>query len=182
VRASATALAALLTAALLLVSVASAGRRSNSVVVARGHSLHGVPWRIRMKEEPPYMKGTPRSATLEFTIGKPDEYSEAGYFSGFSLPVPRSPVFSAIPGSEFDSYPEGDVSGYAARRVAKLVAKMSDGSRLVIEIQTAPTRLTERFHWLGGLRFFDQFYSASIEPIEILAYGHGGRLLERSPA
>ncbi len=135
-----------------------------------------------MKEEPPYRKGTPRSVVLEFSIGKPGEYSEGGYFAGFPLPVPRSLVFSAIPGSEFDSYPEGDVSGFAARRVVELVAKMSDGSRLVIETQTAPPRLAERFPWLRGLRFFDQFYPANIEPVEILAYGRSGRLLERSPA
>jgi hypothetical protein len=135
-----------------------------------------------MKEELPYRKGVTRSASLQFSIGEPGETSGAGYFAGFPLPVPRRIVFSASLGNEIDAYPEGDVSGFAARRVAKLVAKMSDGSRLVIETQTAPIRLTERFHWLGGLRFFDQFYPANIEPLTISAYGRSGRLLKRSPA
>jgi hypothetical protein len=58
---------------------------------------------------------------------------------------------------------------------------MNDGSSLEIETQKAPAGLRERFPWLRGLVFFDQFYPADVEPESISAYGRDGRLLSRQP-
>ena len=151
-------------------------------VVARGKSLYGVPWRIRMGEEPSYGKGLPRYASLYFSLGRPGEENEAGLYSSFPLPISRAFVFHATSGSDIDSFPESDSWGFASRRAAKLVAKMSEGPPLTFETQLAPTALSNRFHWLRGVRFFDQYYPAGIEPTEISAYDRAGRLLDRQPA
>lgn len=148
-------------------------------VVARGKSLYGVPWRIRMGEEPSFGEGLPRYANLYFSLGRPSEKNEAGLFSSFPLPIPRAFTFNATSGSDIDSFPESDSCGFASRRAAKLVATMSEGPPLTFETQLAPTALSKRFHWLRGVRFFDQFYSAGIEPTEISAYDRTGRLLDR---
>jgi hypothetical protein len=63
-----------------------------------------------------------------------------------------------------------------------LVATMSEGPPLTFETQLAPAALRKRFHWLRGVRFFDQFYPAGIEPTEISAYDRAGQLLDRQPA
>jgi hypothetical protein len=171
--------------ALLLPAVATADGPRTPFVVAHGKSLYGVAWRIRMGEET-HRLVTPegrlgpkiREATLWFSIGDPPE-SGAGYFSSFSLPIPRGFVFHANQGSDVDDFPESDTSGFANRRVAKLVATMSDGSSLTFETQVPPKRLSNRHHWLRRLRFFDQFYPADIEPTSISAYDRAGELLER---
>jgi hypothetical protein len=150
-------------------------------VVARGKSLYGVPWRIRMGEEPSHGKGLPRYANLIFSIGSPSERNE-GYGSSFPLPIPRAFTLHANSGSDIDAFPESDTSGFAGCRVVKLVATMSEGSPLTFETQLPPTALSNRFHWLRRIRFFDQFYPAGIEPTEISAYDRAGRLLDRRPA
>ena len=172
---------ALLALTLIGPALAAADGPRTPFVVARGKSLYGVPWRIKMGEEPSYGKGLPRYANLIFSIGTPNERNE-GYGSSFPLPVPRAFTFSANSGSEVDAFPEADTSGFASRRVVKLVATMSDGPPLTFETQLAPTALSNRFHWLRRVRFFDQFYPAEIEPTEISAYDRAGRLLDRQPA
>lgn len=134
-----------------------------------------------MGEEPSAGRNLPRYAILFFSIGKPDEYNESGYFSGLPLPIPKAFVFHANSGSEIDSFPESDTSGFANRRAVKLVATMSEGPPLTFETSLPPIGLCNRFHWLRRLRFFDQFYPAGIEPTEISAYDRAGRLLERQP-
>ena len=170
---------------MVLPAAASGDGPRTPFVVAHGKSLYGVAWRIRMGEETTSSlkpDGTPgpkvNSATLWFSIGNPAE-SEAGYFSSFPLPLPRAFVFHATEGSEIDDFPESDTSGFANRRVAKLVATMSDGSTLAIETQLPPQRLSDRHHWLRRVRLFDQFYSADIEPLAMTAYGRDGRMLSR---
>jgi hypothetical protein len=173
---------------LALAAAAIADGPRTPFVVAHGKSLYGVQWRVRMGEEASRLIGPDgepgrraRQATLWFSIGDPSE-SEAGYFSSFPLPVPRSFVFHANKGSEVDEFPESDASGYANRRVAKLVASMSDGTSLTFATQLPPKRLSDRRHWLRRLRFFDQFYPAEVEPVSIAAYDRAGNLLERQPA
>lgn len=151
-------------------------------MVAKGKSLYGVPWRIRMGEEPSYGKGLPRYANLYFSLGRPNERNEAGLYSSFPLPISHAFVFDATSGSDIDAFPESDICGFASRRAAKLVATMSEGPPLTFETELAPTALSKRFHWLRGVRFFDQFYAAEIEPTEISAYDRAGRLLDRQPA
>ncbi len=151
-------------------------------VVAKGKSLYGVPWRIRMGEEPSYGRGLPRYANLYFSLGRPSEKNEAGLYSSFPLPLSPAFVFHATSGSDIDSFPESDSCGFASRRAVKLIATMSDGTSLTFETQLAPTALSNRFHWLRRVRFFDQFYPAGVEPTEISAYDRGGRLLDRQPA
>jgi hypothetical protein len=171
--------------ALLLPATTTADGPRTPFVVAHGKSLYGVPWRIRMGEEAhrlPPSAGNPgrevRTATLWFSIGDPSE-NESGYFSSFPIPILRSFVFHANRGSGVDDFPESDTSGYANRRVERLVATMSDGSSLTFETQVPPERLSDRHHWLRRLRFFDQFYPADIEPTSIAAYDRAGDLLER---
>lgn len=173
--------------ALVLPAAASADGPHTPFVVARGKSLYGEPWRIRMGEETGRLVkpdgtygGKIQWATLWFSIGNPAQ-NEAGYFSSFPLPIPRTFVFHGIKGGDFDEFPESDTSGMANRRVAKLVATMSDSTTLEFETQLPPKRLSDRHHWLRRVRFFDQFYPAGIEPTSIAAYDRAGKLLERQP-
>lgn len=171
------ALAALASLALLLAVPAGKARADGPrtpFVVARGTSLYGLPWRIRMGIEPS------RQVILRFTIG--DDECGCGYFSSFPLPVPAAFTFQANSGSGIDAFPEADTSGYAGFRVKRLVATMSDGSALEVDTQVAPPGLRKRFPWLRGLRFFDLFYPQEVEPTAISAYGRDGHLLERQPA
>jgi hypothetical protein len=149
-------------------------------LVAHGTSPNGAPWEIRA-EESAASRTSPRGALLQFSTGDPEESNGLGYFSSFGLPIPRGFAFHANSGSGLYPELEGDVSGFAAAR-ARLVAKMSDGSRIEIETQRAPEGLRKRFPWLRGLAFFDQFYPAAIEPVAITAYGRDGHLLSRQPA
>jgi hypothetical protein len=181
-RASVAGAGALLALALLGSGVAAADGPHTPYVVARGKSLYGLPWRIKMGEEPSYGKGLPRYANLYFSLGKPAERNEAGSYSSFPLPLPHAFVFHASSGSDIDQFPESNTSGYASRRASKLVATMSEGPPLTLETQLAPAALCKRFHWLRSVRFFDQYYPAEIEPTEISAYDRAGRLLDRQPA
>lgn len=135
-----------------------------------------------MGEEPSSGKGLQRYVTLYFSLGRPGENNEAGVYSSFPLLIFRTFVLHTTSGSQIDSFPEADTSGYASRRAVKLVATMSEGPPLVFETQLAPAALRKRFHWLRSVRFFDQFYPAGIEPTEISAYDRAGRLLDRQPA
>jgi hypothetical protein len=173
--------AALLLVALLAPAAARATGPTPWQVVARGESLYGVPWRIEAREEPSSGKGLPRSITIWFSIGRADESGEAGYFSSSPLPLPRAFFLAANSGSDVDSFPEADTSGYASRRAAGLVAVMSDGSRLPIPTAVAPAGLRRHFPWLRGLQFFDLYYAADVEPVKIVAYGRGGRAIARQP-
>jgi hypothetical protein len=149
-------------------------------VVAHGTSPNGAPWRIKADEQP-VTAYSPRSAEFEFISGDPDERNGLGYSSGMSLPIPPAFIFHANSGDGVFPELEGDVSGFARPRAARLVAKMSDGSSIEIETQRPPAKLRQRFPWLRGLAFFDQFHPADIEPIAIVAYGRDGRLLSRQP-
>lgn len=181
-RAGIAATGVLLALALFGSGTATADGPRTPYVVAKGKSLYGVPWRIRMGEEPAYGKGLPRYANLYFSLGRPGERNEAGSFSSFPLPIPRAFTVHATSGSEIDSFPESDTSGFANRRAVRLVATMNEGPPLTFETQLAPTSLSNRFHWLRRVRFFDQFYPAGIKPTEISAYDRAGRLLDRQPA
>ncbi len=182
VRASVTATGTLIALLLFGPGTATADGPRTPYVVAKGKSLYGLPWRIRMGEEPAYGNGLPRYANLYFSLGKRGESNEAGSFSSFPLPIPRTFTFHATSGSDIDSFPESDTSGFANRRAVKLVATMSEGPPLTFETQLAPTSLSNRFRWLRRVRFFDQFYPAGIELTEISAYTRAGRLLDRQPA
>lgn len=148
-------------------------------VVAHGTSPNGAPWRIKADEQP--ATTSPRSAIFEFVAGDPNESNDFGYFSGMSLPIPHAFVFHANSGDGVYPESEGDVSGFATPRAARLVAKMSDGSAIDIETKQPPAKLRQRFPWLRGLVFFDQFYPADIEPLAITAYGRDGHVLSRQP-
>lgn len=176
-------LAALLALATALggAAPAAADGPSTPFLVAHGTSPHGMPWRIRMGEER-FGGPQPVQATLWFSLGRPGECEECGYFSTFPLPVPRSYAFHFVPGSDLGTHSEADVSGTAGTRVARLVATMSDGSALEIETQLAPSALRDRFRWLRRLRFFDAFFPEGSEPVAISAYGRDGHLLDRQPA
>lgn len=95
------------------------------------------------------------------------------------LPLPRQPFFRAISGSEFDSYPERDLSGMTSREVAKLSVKMNNGEILVIPPSRAPRRLRGDLPWLNQLRFFDKFFPTGERPIAIVAFDQEGRILAR---
>jgi hypothetical protein len=148
------------------------------VVVARGHSLYGVPWRIKASLSPPEVPG-PRGVVVHFSISSPGVYGGVGYFTGLSLPLPSAFDFTANGGSEIDRYPESDLSGITRRRVANLVVKMSEGESLTIHPALAPPRLRKRFDWLRGLRFFDTFFPAGQEPQLVTAFDRGGKMLAR---
>ncbi len=147
-------------------------------VIAHGTSPNGASWRIKAGENPASAYG-PRSVEFEFSSGNPDESNGFGYSSGLGLPIPPAFVFHATSGDGVYPELEGDVSGISRPRAVRLVAKMSDGSRIEIETQRPPAKLRRRFPWLRGLVFFDQFYPANVEPLAITAYGRDGRLLSR---
>jgi hypothetical protein len=169
--------AALFCAAGLLVPVVASACPCSEFcgpVVAHGKSLYRIPWRIRAipegtKEEP--------QASIGFSIGRCGEYSDAGYFVGFPLPVPSAFVFSADTGVGVDAFPEGDLSGITKRRVTKLVVAMSEGEPLTIHPELAPRRLWKRLGWLRGLRFYDQFFQAGPVPREVTAFDRSGHVL-----
>ena len=149
-------------------------------VVARGTSPNGAPWRIKADQQPATAY-SPRFVEFEFIAGDPDERNGFGYSMGMSLPIPPAFVFHASSGDGVYPEKEGDVSGIARPRATRLVAKMSDGNAIEIATQRPPERLRQRFPWLRGLVFFDQFYPADIEPLAITAYGRDGHLLFRQP-
>lgn len=144
-------------------------------VVARGESLYGVPWQIEASH--------PRTDSLgrrgvEFLFDtQPPAASGSGYFKGMGLPIPKRFIFSAIPGSELDPYPEADISGVTGSRVASLRVTMSSGEELLIEPQQASPRLRARFPWLRRLRFFDQFFAAGPRPLRMTALDGQGNVL-----
>jgi len=111
-----------------------------------------------------------------FSVG---EGEGGGYFTSLPRPVPRAFVLTASGGSGLDEFPEADLSGIAAGRVARLEVKMADGQVLETEPARAPDRFRGRFPWLRGLRFYDVFFPDSQEPAEITALDRHGRVLER---
>lgn len=149
-------------------------------VVAHGTSPNGAPWQIKADQRPATTY-SPRSVEFEFVSGDPDERNGFGYSSSMSLPIPPAFVFHANSGDGVYPEKEGDASGIARPRAARLVVKMSDGSAIEIETKRPPAKLRQRFPWLRGLAFFDQFYPADVEPLAITAYGRDGRVLSRQP-
>lgn len=149
-------------------------RPSRWVRVARGKSIHGVPWRIQARRVPA-TAGQRRALEVHFSIGKGNNGS--GYFKGLSLPLRRSFVLSANVGTEIDPYPEGDLSGVARPLVRKIVARMSDGTALTIRPRLAPKRLRKRYPWSRSLRYFDAFFPAGLKPLRVVAYDRKGRRL-----
>jgi hypothetical protein len=176
-----TALVALVLAGFALpVAAARADGPRTPFVVARGHSLFGAPWGVRFGEERGY-GAEPAHATILFSVGtstEADEY-EGGYYSSIPVPLPRSFTFSAIFGSDFDRFEEADLAGTAGPLVARLVAKMADGSAAEAELLRAPARLIKTFPSLSRFRFFDLFFPAAAEPVSISVYNRAGKLLQR---
>jgi hypothetical protein len=150
-------------------------------VVAHGTSPHGARWRIKA-DESRGSNPSARFAEFEFSSGKTGKSIGRGYLSGMPLPIPPSFTFHANVGSGVYPELEGDASGFAQAKAVRLVARMSNGTSLEIELEKPPARLYKRFPWLRGLVFFDQFYPAGIEPTEISAYDQTGQLLDRQPA
>jgi hypothetical protein len=172
-----------LCAALLLAPAGSSAcgcETTARFVVAHGTSPNGAPWRIKAEQQPATTY-SPRSVEFEFISGDPDERNGFGYSTDMRLPIPPAFVFHANSGDGVYPEKEGDVSGIARPRAARLVAKMSDGNVIEIETKRPPAKLRRRFPWLCGLVFFDQFYPADIEPLAITAYGRDGHLLSRQP-
>jgi hypothetical protein len=120
-----------------------------------------------------------RPDTLQFNFSIGPAHSGVGYVSQLRYPVPDRFVFSALTGSDIDPYPESDLSGIAARRVDKLVVRMSKGHRLRFHPRLAPERVRERFKWVRGLRFFDRFYSSDRRPLVVKALDAQGHVLAR---
>lgn len=149
-----------------------------SFVVARGHSLYGVPWQIEATRFSATATG-PGGVETHFSISPRGGYTGVGYYTGLPLPLPRRFVFTANAGSDIDRHPESDLSGITRRRVAKLVVKMSDGERLTVYPKPAPRRLRKRLPWLRGLRFFDVFFPADQEPKLVTALNRTGHVLAR---
>jgi hypothetical protein len=147
-------------------------------VVAHGTSPNGAPWRIKADQRPATTY-SPRSVEFEFISGNPDERNGFGYSSSMILPIPSAFIFRATAGDGVYPEKEGDVSGLARPRAARLMAKMSDGTTIEIKTKRPPAKLRQRFPWLRDLVFFDQFYPADIEPLAITAYGRDGHLLSR---
>jgi hypothetical protein len=128
-------------------------------VVARGHSPRGIPWRIRAK-----LQGK-HTITVDF----------GDWFTQFHYPD-NSYVLTADTGA-IGRYQEEDLDGVTARRVSKLVVKMSRGGALRIHPSLAPRRVRSRFPFLNGLRFFNRFYFGQRRPRWITAFDGHGRVL-----
>jgi hypothetical protein len=176
-----TALVALILAAMALPTAeARADGPRTPIVVARGHSLFGAPWRIRFGEEQG-PGGEPDYATFLFSVGdtKEREEHEGGFYASIPLPLRRSFTFDATFGSEFDSFAEADMAGTAGPRLARLALKMADGAVLEAELLRAPSRLLKHHPRLSRFRFFDLFFPIAAEPVAISAYGRDGKLLEK---
>jgi len=138
-------------------------------VVARGESPAGVPWRINVDR---YR----HQAIFQFSLDPPG-YEDAGYFTGFRLPIHRRFLLTGVTGSSISPFPENDVSGIADGTARKLVIKMSSGEPVAVKPERAPKRLHGRFGFLRGLRFFDVFYEEGRRPRVIRAFDSAGELL-----
>jgi hypothetical protein len=149
-------------------------------VVASGHSLYGAPWQIRFGEEHK-SGGEPDYATFRFIVGTKAEQKEreSGYYSSIPLPIPRTATFGANFGSDFDRYPESDVSGTTGPLVSRLALKMADGSELEAELLHASASVIKRYPRLAPFRFFDLFFPDTDEPTSIAAYDKAGHLLKK---
>jgi hypothetical protein len=141
-------------------------------------SLYGVPWRIRAGEE---RFGDTHQVTFGFTLGRKSEPNDAGYFTGMSLPISRRFVVTGTAGSGTDPELEGDISGIASRRAIRLVATMEEGPPLEIETQIAPKVFRDRYPWLRGLEFFDQWYPSERTVKRLVAYNRAGQIIGTSP-
>ncbi|MDX6654487.1 MAG: hypothetical protein QOH18_1197 [Solirubrobacterales bacterium] len=176
-----TVLAAIVFAALALPAVdAHADGPRTPIVVARGHSLFGAPWQIRFGEELRH-GGEPDYATFLFTVGNGAEREECGgcgFYSSIPLPLPRKFTFDGSFGSDFDRFPEADISGTSGPLVSRLALTMTDGSVFEAELLRAPERVLARHPRLSRFRFFDLFFPDTAEPASISAYGRQGQLLE----
>lgn len=144
------------------------------VVVAHGSSLYRAPWRI--KAVLPREAG-PKYAMFEFSVGEPR--SGTGYFTSLPRPIPPSFVLTGTPGSDFDEFPEADISGVTDGRVARLRVELTDGAVLESEPLRAPGRFRKRFPWLRGLRFYDVFFPEGQEATRVTALDARGKVLDR---
>lgn len=145
-------------------------------IVARGESAHGVPWMIRAARERS-ARPVRRYINVSFSI---QGAFDVGWSTTMRLPRPGWFVLHGTFGEEVDQYPESDFSGVAEWRVAGVEMTMSDGSIVVMQPVFAPKRLRERFPWLRGLRFFDQFFRTGIWPEVVTAFNRGGAVIARS--
>lgn len=170
--------AALLATILLATSATEAGSRGYVItgpLVAHGVSPEGVPWRIRAQRE--RISG-PDWVTFAFLF-KPPGYSSAGYFSSLRLPIPRGFPFTANQGSGLSPASEGDISGIAGRRVARLEVSLTDGSTLPVELIRPPKSARERYPWLRGLSTFDRFFDGDLQARRLTAFSASGDELAR---
>jgi hypothetical protein len=148
------------------------------LLVAHGKSLGGIPWQIKAGEE---RFGGTRQVTIGFSVGRPGETNDDGYFSGTRLPISRRFVVTGTSGSGPDPETEEDVSGFASRRAARIVATMSEGPPVEVATQVAPPALRQRYPWLRNLEFFDQWYPSGPQVKRLVAYGRAGQVIGTFP-
>lgn len=173
--------AALLAVALTVTIVADSGARGYQVtgpLVAHGVSPAGVPWRIRAQRE--HIQG-PDMITFAFSF-KPPGYSDAGYFSSLPLPVPRDFAFHASQGSDLSPAEEGDISGVASQRVARLDLRLSDGTTVPVALLRAPKSARHEYPWLRRLRTFDRFFDGALQARRLTAFAASGDQLATARA
>lgn len=144
-------------------------------VVAHGQSLYGVPWRVKATLFA-RMNTQPRSVYVAFSM--PSLFG-VGWGTSLVLPIHRAFVMSATMGLEVTPYPESDFNGVVAHDIATLQVGMSDDSTLTIQPEFAPSQIRDRFPWLRGLRFFDEFFPAGPRPEVVTALDAAGSVIAR---
>lgn len=154
-------------------------REIRGPVVAKGQSLYGIPWRVKVSAGLVRVPGPSRAIDIQFSIGQDNDLTGVRYFELIRLPVHPGFVFTANYGSEMSDYPESDVSGVTRRRVWTLTVEMSDGESINVQPTLAPPRLLRRFKWLRQVRFYDLFFPASQTPERITALDRQGNVLAR---
>lgn len=144
-------------------------------VVAHGTSPQGVPWRIKASH-PERTGPGPRFISVNFSYGPRDSYEGFGHHISVPMPLPKRFMLTASGGGlELGAEPEGNVDGLARRRVAEVVVRMAGGETMTVRPMAAPKRLRQRLPWLRGVRFYEAFFPADLEPREVTAFDAAGR-------
>lgn len=147
----------------------------NGVVAARGHSPHGVSWRIKATRLGPGPEG--HRLLLEIRIGRsPDPLG----YSDLPLPFSQRFGFNVEGERNSDKYSENVLYGVASSGTAELQVKMSDNDVVALKPTQAPSSIRQRFPWLKGMRFFAIFFPTVESPKLVTAFDHKGHIIGRS--
>ena len=142
--------------------------------IASGTSPGEVDWRIYV------VRHSSRSFSLMFDAKWTTNRKASSTGVGLTVaPGSRIPPIRAVAGGDLGPKRENDVSGLANWRAKKIVVTMRSGKTVSFKPVAAPAKLREKWPWLNGYRFFDQYFPRKQKPIRIAAFSESGKRLAR---